>query len=288
MPYQLSGHLNTHYYRMLNCSGQFWFPAAGKRVRRGEKVTVNRESTAAGASAHCSKPISSGGHFRTSAMVKLRKKTKKPKAHRRAHISSPPASPIPARNPSAAGIFASSPSSSLDRIASTSSRRIQSAPLPPEMGKTGLYLLDPPPCMERERKERGSEGEELGEMEKESEVEDTAVPLPRSCPRRQIRRRRRWRRPAVAGSGPWIRFDTGEEGEGGSQPVRTAPPPPASRRGSTRPAPPPRTPPSPTRPAPPSRAPLWPREPPWAPPCAPPESGATAPYRRKERKDDGE
>jgi len=52
------------------------------------------------------------------------------------------------------------------------------------MGKTGLYLPDPPPCMERERKERGSEGEELGEMEKESEVEDTAVPLPRSCPRR--------------------------------------------------------------------------------------------------------
>ena len=68
---------HIHYYRMLNCSGQFWFPAAGKRVRRGEKVMVNRESTAAGASARCSKPISSGGHFRTSATVKLRKKTKK-------------------------------------------------------------------------------------------------------------------------------------------------------------------------------------------------------------------
>ena len=36
------------------------------------------------------------------------------------------------------------------------------------------------------------------------------------------------------------------------------------------------------------RDPSWPREPPWAPPCAPPESGATAPCRRKERKDDGE
>ena len=77
----------SHYYRMLNCSGQFWFSAAGKRVRRGEKVTVNRESTAAGASARCSKPISSGGHFRTSATVKLRKKTKK--------TQSPPASPYP-------------------------------------------------------------------------------------------------------------------------------------------------------------------------------------------------
>jgi len=36
------------------------------------------------------------------------------------------------------------------------------------------------------------------------------------------------------------------------------------------------------------RVPLWPHEPPWAPPCAPLESGATVPYRRKERKDDGE
>jgi len=140
-------------------------------------------------------------------------------------------------------------------------------------------------------------------MEKESEVEDTAVPLPRSCPRRQIRRRRRWRRPAVGGSGSWIRFDTGEEGEGGSQPTRTAPPPPARRRGSMRPAPPPRAPPSPmrparrcgptrrrgpARPAVAPRDPSWPHEPPWAPPCAPPESGATSPCRRKERKDDGE
>ena len=94
--------IDTHYYRMLNCSGQFWFPAAGKRVRRGEKVTVNRESTAAGASARCSKPISSGGHFRTSATVKLRKKTKKnpkpigePRSRARQRVQSQPATLVP-------------------------------------------------------------------------------------------------------------------------------------------------------------------------------------------------
>ena len=50
---------------------------------------------------------------------------------------------------------------------------------------------------------------------------------------------------------------------------------PARRRGPARPAVAPRDPP-------------WPCEPSWAPPCAPPESGATASCRRKERKDDGE
>ena len=66
-----SGFIELHYYTNFIGGGCFWFPAAGKAVRRGLEATVNRGLTAVGGFAHRGSPIYRGGRCNVPAAVNI-------------------------------------------------------------------------------------------------------------------------------------------------------------------------------------------------------------------------